>query len=86
MADLSRSSSFSLSGCAAGAKAIAIAVVLGVCTILAVALGWFYTAVLFEPPSVAGWIAFAALAATLAVSPTTTSTSSIASAAAPDTR
>ena len=44
------------------AKAIAIALVLGVSTLLAVLLGWFYTAVLFEPPSVAGWVGFAVLA------------------------
>ena len=40
-----------------GAKVVAIAAVLGVGTILAVAVGWVYTAILFAPPSVAGWIA-----------------------------
>ena len=35
------------------AKAIAIAMVLGAATLLAVILGWFYTAVLFEPPAFA---------------------------------
>ena len=44
------------------AKVAAIAIVLAVCTLLAVAVGWFYTAVLFEPPAFVGWIAFAALA------------------------
>jgi len=44
------------------AKAIAIGVVLLVATILAVVVGWIYTAVLFEPPSVGGWIALALLA------------------------
>ncbi len=45
-----------------GAKVIAIALVLAVSTALAVAVGWIYTAILFEPPTIAGWIAFAALA------------------------
>jgi ABC-2 type transport system permease protein len=44
------------------AKAVAIAMVLGVATLLAVVLGWVYTAILFEPPAIAGWLAFAALA------------------------
>ena len=44
------------------AKVAAIAIVLAVCTLMAVVVGWFYTAVLFEPPAIAGWIAFAALA------------------------
>ena len=44
------------------AKVVAIALVLAISTVLAVAVGWFYTAVLFEPPAIAGWIAFAALA------------------------
>ena len=44
------------------AKVAAIAIVLAVCTLMAVLVGWFYTAVLFEPPAIAGWIAFAALA------------------------
>ena len=44
------------------AKATAIGLVLAVSVVLAVGLAWFYTAVLFEPPAIAGWIAFAALA------------------------
>lgn len=44
------------------AKAVAIALVLGVSTLLAVLLGWIYTAILFEPPDIAGWLAFAGLA------------------------
>ena len=44
------------------AKAVAIAAVLGLSTILAVVLGWLYTAILFEPPAIAGWVALAALA------------------------
>lgn len=44
------------------AKVVAIAAVLGLATILAVALGWVYTAILFEPPVPAGWLAFAGLA------------------------
>jgi ABC-2 type transport system permease protein len=45
-----------------GAKVIAIGAVLGVCTALAVAVGWVYTAVLFAPPSVGGWVAMGVLA------------------------
>jgi ABC-2 type transport system permease protein len=45
-----------------GAKVAAIAAVLGAGVLLAVAVGWFYTAVLFEPLPVAGWIAFGLLA------------------------
>lgn len=45
-----------------GAKVVAIAAVLGVGTILAVAVGWIYTAILFAPPSIAGWIAMGVLA------------------------
>jgi len=44
------------------AKVVTIAAVLGISTILAVVLGWCYTAVLFEPPAPAGWIALAGLA------------------------
>lgn len=44
------------------AKVAAIAAVLGLSTLLAVGLGWFYTAVLFEPPDPAGWIALAVMA------------------------
>ncbi len=43
-------------------KVASIAAVLGVSTLLAVLLGWVYTAILFEPPPIAGWVAFAALA------------------------
>jgi ABC-type transport system involved in multi-copper enzyme maturation permease subunit len=44
------------------AKLVALAVVLLVATVLGVAVAWAYTAILFEPASIAGWIAFAALA------------------------
>ena len=44
------------------AKVVAIGAVLGLSTILAVALGWLYTAILFEPPAVAGWLGMATLA------------------------
>lgn len=44
------------------AKLVAIAVVLGVCTLLAVAVAWVYTAILFEPMPVAGWLVLAVLA------------------------
>jgi ABC-2 type transport system permease protein len=45
-----------------GAKIAAIGAVLAIGVVLAVAVGWVYTSVLFEPPPVAGWIAFAVLA------------------------
>lgn len=45
-----------------GAKVVSIGAVLAVATILAVAVGWIYTAILFEPPPVAGWIGLAILA------------------------
>ncbi len=45
-----------------GAKVLAIGGILGLATVLAVAAGWFYTAVLFAPPAVGGWIALAVLA------------------------
>ena len=45
-----------------GAKALAIGVVLAVAVVLAAATGWIYTAVLFEPMPVGGWIALAVLA------------------------
>jgi hypothetical protein len=41
---------------------VAIGAVLGLSTILAVVLGWVYTAILFEPPAPAGWVALAAMA------------------------
>ena len=43
------------------AKAISIGLVLAVSVGLAVTIGWFYTAILFEPQPVGGWIALAAL-------------------------
>jgi ABC-2 type transport system permease protein len=45
-----------------GAKVAAIAAVLALGVVLAVAVGWIYTTVLFEPLPIAGWVAFAALA------------------------
>jgi ABC-2 type transport system permease protein len=45
-----------------GAKVAALGLVLAICVALAVAVGWFYTAILFEPLPVGGWIAFALLA------------------------
>lgn len=44
------------------AKLAGIAIVLGVCTLLAVAVAWAYTAILFEPLSVGGWVVLAVLA------------------------
>lgn len=44
-----------------GAKLVAIATTLGVSTAIAGAGGWFYTVVLFEPPSPAGWAVAMAL-------------------------
>ncbi len=44
------------------AKLVALAVVLLVCTVLGVAVAWIYTAILFEPASIGGWLAFAVLA------------------------
>jgi len=44
------------------AKIVGLATVLGVATMLAVMVGWVYTAVLFEPLPVPGWVALAALA------------------------
>ena len=43
------------------AKLAALAVVLGASTVLAVAVAWIYTAILFEPLPVGGWVALAAL-------------------------
>jgi ABC-2 type transport system permease protein len=43
------------------AKLAGIAIVLGASTVLATAVAWAYTAILFEPLPVGGWIAFAAL-------------------------
>lgn len=44
-----------------GAKVAAIGAVLAVSVALAVVVGWVYTAILFEPLPVGGWIAFAFL-------------------------
>ena len=44
-----------------GAKLVAIGIVLGVSVIAASVVAWVYTAILFEPLPVAGWIAMAAL-------------------------
>ncbi len=44
------------------AKLTGIAIVLGVCTALAVGVAWAYTAVLFEPLPILGWVVFAVLA------------------------
>ena len=43
------------------AKLIGIAIVLGVSTVLATAAAWIYTAVLFEPLPIGGWVAMAVL-------------------------
>jgi ABC-2 type transport system permease protein len=43
------------------AKLAALAVVLGASTILAVAVAWVYTAILFEPLPIGGWVAMAFL-------------------------
>jgi ABC-2 type transport system permease protein len=45
-----------------GAKVVAIGVILALCTALATAVAWIYTAILFEPLPVPGWIALAVLA------------------------
>jgi ABC-2 type transport system permease protein len=45
-----------------GAKVAGLGLVLATCVALAVAAGWFYTAVLFEPLPVLGWVALAILA------------------------
>jgi ABC-2 type transport system permease protein len=44
------------------AKLVAIAVVLGVSVLLAVAVAWLYTAILFEPLPIGGWIVMGILA------------------------
>lgn len=43
------------------AKLVAIAAVLGIATLLAGAVAWIYTAVLFEPVPVGGWLAMTVL-------------------------
>jgi ABC-2 type transport system permease protein len=45
-----------------GAKVAAIGAVLAICVALAVIVAWIYTAILFEPLPVGGWLAFAFLA------------------------
>jgi ABC-2 type transport system permease protein len=44
------------------AKVAGLGLVLAICVGLAVVVGWIYTAILFEPLPVGGWIAFALLA------------------------
>jgi len=44
------------------AKVASIGAVLAIGVVLATAVAWFYTAVLFEPLPVAGWVGFAVLA------------------------
>lgn len=44
------------------AKVAAIGLVLAIAVALAVAVGWFYTAILFEPMPIGGWVALAFLA------------------------
>ena len=44
------------------AKVAAIGAILALCVALAVAVGWFYTAILFEPLPATGWIGLASLA------------------------
>ena len=44
-----------------GAKLVAIGVVLGIAVVAAGIVAWIYTAILFEPLPVAGWVAMAAL-------------------------
>ena len=43
------------------AKVVSLGVVLALGVALAVATGWIYTAILFEPPAVAGWVAMGIL-------------------------
>ena len=49
-------------GRSSGAKVAGLGLVLAVCVGLSVVVGWVYTAILFEPLPVGGWIAFALLA------------------------
>jgi ABC-2 type transport system permease protein len=44
-----------------GAKLVAVGLVLAAGTAVAVVVGWIYTAILFEPVPVAGWVALAIL-------------------------
>lgn len=43
------------------AKLLVIAIVLGIATLLACVVAWVYTAILFEPLPIGGWLAMAAL-------------------------
>jgi ABC-2 type transport system permease protein len=43
------------------AKLVAVGLVLAVCTVIAVVVGWIYTTILFEPVPVGGWFALAIL-------------------------
>jgi len=45
-----------------GAKVVALGTVLALCVGLAVAVGWVYTAILFEPLPIGGWVALGFLA------------------------
>jgi ABC-2 type transport system permease protein len=44
------------------AKAVSLGLVLGLGVLLAVAVGWIYTAILFEPQPIGGWVALGVLA------------------------
>jgi ABC-type transport system involved in multi-copper enzyme maturation permease subunit len=44
------------------AKLVGIALVLAICTVVAVAVAWVYTTILFEPLPIGGWLVMAALA------------------------
>ncbi len=44
------------------AKLAAIALVLAVCTVVAVTIAWIYTAILFEPLPIGGWVVMTVLA------------------------
>jgi ABC-2 type transport system permease protein len=44
-----------------GAKLVALGIVLAACTALAVLIAWVYTAILFEPLPLGGWLAMAVL-------------------------
>jgi ABC-2 type transport system permease protein len=44
------------------AKVASLGVILGIGVAIAVAVGWIYTAILFEPPAPAGWVAMGLLA------------------------
>ena len=45
-----------------GAKVASLGLVLAVCVVMATAVGWIYTTILFEPLPVGGWVAFSLLA------------------------